>query len=408
MQFRQAQLENGLTIIGEVNSNAQSAAIGFFVRTGSRDETADISGVSHFLEHMLFKGTEKLSALEVNEAFDRIGAKFNAFTSEENTVYYAAVLPEYFPAAVELWGQLMRPALRKEDFDVEKKVILEEIAMYKDLPEFLVIDQGKQLHFDRHPCANSVLGTVESIGNLTAEQMREYFNRRYAPNNLVAACCGRFDFDQTCRLIEQQCISWQPMQVERPLSYFEGTGRQHRQAKEGLNCEHICLMSPSVSMQDPRRYAASLLSLIIGDSTGSRYFWSLVDPAVADTAAMQCEAMDGVGIFSSYFRCPAQNREKVLQIVQDIFQELTENGVSEKELTAAKNKVLSAITLESERPMGRLVSLGFNWVYLKTYRPVSEDVQAVKSVTVDQVNSLLEAFPLQKYTQVSIGPSEES
>lgn len=406
MQFQHAQLENGLTVIGEVNPNAQSAAFGFFVRTGSRDETSSVNGVSHFLEHMLFKGTEDLSSLEVNEAFDRLGAKFNAFTSEENTVYYAAVLPEYFSSAVELWCRLMRPALRSEDFDVEKKVILEEIAMYEDLPEFQVIDRARQLHFGSHPCANSVLGTEESIGNLTAEQMRDYFHQRYAPNNLTAVCSGRFDFDQTCRLIERRCSDWEPMEVGRHLSYFEGTGQQHRQTKEGLNSEHICLMSPSVSMQDPRRFAASLLSLIIGDSTGSRFFWALVDPAIADTAVMQCEAMDGVGIFSSYFRCPAKNRHKVLQIVQNIFGELSKTGVSEKELNAAKNKVLSAITIESERPMGRLVSLGFNWVYLKSYRSVSEDVQAVKSVTIDQINDLIREYPLHKYTQVSIGPAD--
>lgn len=406
MHFQHIQLKNGLTIIGEINPSAQSAAVGFFVRTGSRDETSQISGVSHFLEHMLFKGTPELSSLQVNEAFDRIGAKFNAFTSEENTVYYAAVLPEYFAEAVDLWCRLMRPALREEDFVVEKKVILEEIAMYKDLPEFQVIDLGRRLHFGSHPCGNSVLGTEESIGLLRAEQMREYFNRRYAPNNLVAACCGRFDFEQICLVIERLCGAWNPMEVERDLPYFEGTGQQQRQSKEGLNCEHICLMSPSVSMQDPRRYAASLLSLIVGDATGSRYFWSLVDPAVADTAVMQCEAMDGIGILSSYFRCRPDNRQKVLQIVQDIFKDLADKGVSENELTAAKNKVLSAMTIESERPMGRLLNLGFNWVYSHTYRSVAEDVQAVKSVTVEQINTLLREYPIEKYTQFSIGPED--
>ncbi|MEJ5258773.1 MAG: pitrilysin family protein [Anaerohalosphaeraceae bacterium] len=406
MQFQHVQLKNGLTVIGEINPSAQSAAVGFFVRTGSRDESPSISGVSHFLEHMLFKGTQDLSSVEVNEAFDRLGAKFNAFTSEENTVYYAAVLPEYFSAAVELWCRLMRPALRTDDFNVEKKVILEEIAMYKDLPDFQVIDQARQLHFGSHPCANSVLGTEETIGNLTAEQMRDYFSRRYAPNNLVAACCGRFDFDQTCRLIERLCSAWEPMEAGRNLSYFGGTGLQKRQTKAGLTCEHICLMSPSVSMQDPRRFVASLLSVIIGDSSGSRFFWALVDPAVADTAVMHCEAMDGVGILSSYIRCPAENRQKALQIVRNIFDELKQNGVSQNELTAAKNKVLSAITLEAERPMGRLVSLGFNWIYLKSYRPVSEDVQAVKSVTVDQINQFIRDYPLDKFTQVSIGPED--
>ncbi|MHC5017397.1 MAG: M16 family metallopeptidase [Planctomycetota bacterium] len=138
MNFECFTLDNGLIIIGEVNPLAQSAAVGFFVRTGARDETPQISGTSHFLEHMLFKGTDSLSALEVNAAFDGLGAKFNAFTSEENTVYYAAVLPEYLMDVAGLWMQLMRPSLRDDDFDIEKNVILEEIAMYKDLPQFEV------------------------------------------------------------------------------------------------------------------------------------------------------------------------------------------------------------------------------------------------------------------------------
>ena len=160
--------------------SAQSAAVGFFVRTGSRDETSQISGVSHFLEHMVFKGTENLSPFEVNELFDRTGAKFNAFTSEENTVYYAAVLPEYLADVTNLWAQLMRPSLRDEDFNIEKNVIKEEIAMYKDMPHFDVMDRARTLHFDKHPCGHSVLGSNESIDAMTAEQMREYFGRRYA------------------------------------------------------------------------------------------------------------------------------------------------------------------------------------------------------------------------------------
>lgn len=171
MEFKKKKLANGLAVIGEVNKSAKSAAVGFFVKTGSRDESKQINGASHFLEHMLFKGTERLSAFEVNEAFDRTGAQFNAFTSEENTVFYAAVLPEYLVEVTELWIELMRPALRDEDFDIEKNVIKEEIAMYKDLPSYDVLDRCRSLHFDSHPCGNSILGGEESIGNLTAEQM---------------------------------------------------------------------------------------------------------------------------------------------------------------------------------------------------------------------------------------------
>jgi predicted Zn-dependent peptidase len=130
MEFRKETLDNGLTVIGEINKSAKSAAVGFFVRTGSRDETKQINGVSHFLEHMLFKGTEKLSTFEVNEAFDRTGAQFNAFTSEENTVFYASVLPEFQGRITDLLADILRPSLRAEDFDMEKKVILDEIARY--------------------------------------------------------------------------------------------------------------------------------------------------------------------------------------------------------------------------------------------------------------------------------------
>lgn len=404
MEFKHRQLDNGLTIIGEINPSAQSAAVGFFVRTGARDETTEINGVSHFLEHMLFKGTDALSALEVNEAFDRLGAKFNAFTSEENTVFYAAVLPEYFSKVVDLWSQLMRPSLREEDFTIEKNVILEEIAMYKDLPQFDVMDQCRSLHFGKHPCAYSVLGSNESITALTAGQMRDYFTRRYAANNLVVACCGNLNFDQTCTQLENKCGSWASSETDRQLRYYAGTKEFRRQVKSGLMREHICLMSASVSMQDPRRYAASLLSLIVGDDSGSRFFWSLVDPAIADTAVMQCESMDGVGAYYTYLRCSPKDADRVMKIVQSIFQDLLDKGVTQQELTAAKNKVLSAITIKSEQPMGRLVNLGFNWIYLKEYRSVSDDVQSVKTVTADQINALIKELPIAEFTRFSIGP----
>src|SRR6059058_3107450 len=137
MPFHHHVLPNGLTIIGETSPSARSAAVGFFVRTGARDEGPDVSGVTHFLEHMVFKGTERRTALDVNRDFDRIGADYNAFTSEENTVFHAALLPEYLPQAVDILADILRPSLRADDFDMEKNVILEEIGMYDDMPAFV-------------------------------------------------------------------------------------------------------------------------------------------------------------------------------------------------------------------------------------------------------------------------------
>jgi len=404
MEFKNKILSNGLTIVGEVNNSAQSAAVGFFVKTGSRDEDEQINGVSHFLEHMLFKGTEKLSALEVNEAFDKTGAQFNAFTSEENTVFYAAVLPEYLLDVTSLWTQLMRPALRKEDFELEKNVIKEEIAMYKDSPQFDVADKCRHLHFAWHPCGLSVLGSEESITGLADEQMRQYFNSRYVPDILVVACVGNFCWDKLCELVESGCGGWQEGGAKRTVEFYDGSKEKKREGKSNLVCEHVCLMSSMVAAQDQRRFAAMLLSIIIGDATGSRFFWELVETALAETAVSQFEPMDGVGAVYSYIRCSPENLDRVLDIVGNIFATLADGGVKEDELRKAKNKVLSAITLKNELPMGRLVDLGGNWIYLQKYRRVAEDVAAIKAVTVSQINSLIAEFKPGDFTQFSIGP----
>src|SRR5437764_1510251 len=196
MPFHHHVLPNGLTIIGETSPSARSAAVGFFVRTGSRDETPEVSGVSHFLEHMVFKGTPRRTALDVNRDFDKIGADYNAFTSEENTVFYAAVLPEYLPQAVDIIADILRPSLRQDDFDMEKKVIIEEIGMYEDQPNWCVYDHAKKAFFGSHPLGNSVLGSVESITNLTRDQMAGYFDHRYIAPNITLAVAGKFDWDE--------------------------------------------------------------------------------------------------------------------------------------------------------------------------------------------------------------------
>ncbi len=408
MEFKKKTLSNGLDLIGEVNKASKSAAVGFFVKTGSRDETKQINGVSHFLEHMLFKGTDKLSVFEVNEAFDKTGAEFNAGTSWENTVYYAAVLPEYLEEVTNLWIELMRPALRDEDFNLEKNVIKEEIAMYRDTPSFDVIDKCQSLYFGEHPCGNSVLGSEESIDGLTAEQMREYFTNRYAPNNIVFACAGNFDWEQTCSLVESPCNQWQSQQVERKLSEAPGGRKKKRIEKANLVREHICLMSAAPSAQDEARFAASLLSVIVGDSVGSRFYWELVDKALAEVAVTHLSPMDGVGVFYNRICCSKENVSTVLGIVEDIFQSLSKNGITEDELRKAKNKILSKLVLDNELPMGRLNSLGSNWIYSRQYRTIEDDISAIRAVTIDDVHSIIGRYNPGEFTQFSIGPAKTS
>ena len=404
MEFKKKILENDLAIVGEVNGLAKSAAVGFFIKTGSRDESDEINGMSHFLEHMLFKGTENLDAFEVSEAFDRRGAQFNAFTSEENTVFYAAVLPEFLIDITKLWIEMMRPSLRDDDFNIEKNVIKEEIAMYKDIPSFDVMDICRSLHFDGHSCGNSVLGSTESIDNLKAEQMRSYFTSRYSPNNITVAVAGNFNWDEFCSIVEDSCGQWDKQAVTRKMEDYQGSKKKDRTEKANLACEHICLMSPAVSAQDTTRFTAALLANIVGDSVGSRFFWELVDKALAESAIMQFGAMDGTGVFCSYFCCSRDNVTTVLDIVVGIFQNLSESGVTEGELKKAKNKILSALVIKNELPMGRLVDLGLNWTYLKKHRAIEEDIKAVNAVTIQDIRLLIDRLNPGDFTQFSIGP----
>jgi predicted Zn-dependent peptidase len=354
---------------------------------------------------MLFKGTERLHSFQVNEAFDSRGAHFNAFTSEEQTVYYASVLPEYLVDITALWAELMRPALREDDFAIEKNVIKEEIAMYQDTPTFDVIDRCRSLHFGSHPCGQSVLGTVPSIDGLTAGQMRAYFARRYAPNNLIVACAGSFDWDRFCGVVEAASGAWPRQEVGRSLSHFEGTKQKARADKANLKREHLCLMHTGVSVQDPRRFAAALLSSIIGDDYGSRFYWELVDKALAEEAAMHFGPMDATGLFYSYLRCGTPNAARVLDIADRIFRDLVREGITQEELAKARNKVLSSLVLKNELPMGRLGDLGSNWMYLGEYRSIEQDVAAIKALTVDDINTLIREIHLDSYTQYALGPA---
>jgi len=167
LEFRKHTLDNGLEIVAECSPKAYSQALAFFVNTGSRDESDEVAGVSHFLEHMMFKGTPNRTAADVNRELDEIGSQSNAFTSEEQTVYYAAVLPDYQEEAIDLLADMMRPSLRQDDFDTEKQVIIEEIAKYDDQPPFGAHEKCMALFFGNHRLGNSVLGTSDRMSTLT-------------------------------------------------------------------------------------------------------------------------------------------------------------------------------------------------------------------------------------------------
>jgi len=402
--FRETQLANGLTIIGEVNDTALSLAIGFFTRTGSRDESAELHGVSHFLEHMMFKGTPRRTCFDVNRELDEIGARYNAFTSEENTVYYAAVLPEYQSAVLDLLADILRPSLRQEDFDAEKGVVLEEIALYHDRPHWCAYDAALKLHFGDHPLGRTVLGTRESVSALTREQMLGYFGRRYSPGNMVLACAGRLDWDRLVEEAGQHCGGWEPCEVGRDLPEAVPTGRTQAICRSEVTRQHLVMFSGAPSAADPDRFAASLLACILGDEVGSRFYWDLVDPGHADAADMDHDELDGAGAWVTYVRCDPSQAGDIVARVRATFQRAMADGVTAEELDGAKNKVCSRIVLAGETPMGRLVALGYDHVYRHVYRSTEDDLNDVQAVTAERVHAVLARYPLDQATVVALGP----
>ncbi len=403
IDFKQTTLPNGLTIIAEVNPDSHTAAVGFFVKAGTRDEDKPVMGVSHFLEHMMFKGTARRTADDVNREFDEIGANYNAFTSHEQTVYYAHVLPEFLPRAIDLLGDMLRPALREDDFAMEKNVILEEISMYDDRPTWRMQDALVENHFGQHPLGYRVLGTTDSITALSAEQMRTYFGHRYSPDNIIVAAAGCLDFDAFVADVSQAAGAWAPTGAAREYvdPAVAGGARTLEDAK--VSRHYLGLMCPAPSAQDDQRYAAKVLADILGDSEGSRIYWALVDPGLADEADFSYHPYDQTGAYFGYASCDPDRAEQVESILLKTIDVLA-GSITDDELTRAKNKLATAATLQGERPAGRMQSLGGQWLYRGAYTPLADELGRLMAVTADDLAGVLERFPFQPRTLLRLAP----
>ena len=407
MEFLKHTLPNGLEIVVEWNDEAYSTALGFFVKTGARDENDSIAGASHFLEHMAFKGTPTRSAEDVNREFDEMGAHYNAFTNEENTVYYAAVLPEHQDRAVALLADILRPSLREDDFRTEKQVILEEIRMYDDQPPFGADDKCRELFYGSHPLGRSILGTSESVSNLSIEAMREYCRRRYSPGNIVLAGAGRIDFDQLTALAERCCGDWPAEANGRTATPAEVNDGFRSLYKKSAAQQYLMRLSAGPAAEDDDRYAAKLLATILGDDSGSRLYWELVDPGLAEHASLGHSEHQCAGAMITYMVCDPEHAVENTRRVLDVFCRTEAEGITVDELEQAKSKVRSRIVLGSERPRGRLFAVGSDWVYRRQYRPVELDLEMISGITVGELSAVLAKYPLSRAAEVTIGPLAE-
>jgi predicted Zn-dependent peptidase len=398
MAFLRERLDNGLEVIAETAAHAVSTSVGFFVNTGARDETDMLWGASHFLEHMVFKGTPDLSGDEINRRFDAMGASANAYTAEEDTVYYATVLPERQHEAVELVARMMRPALRDDDFATEKLVILEEIRMYDDQPPFGADDLCRAAFFGAHPLARSVLGTVESIGALPVEAMRDYHRRRYAPGTMVLAATGAVDFAALVADARRLCGGWEP-QGDVPRLLPDGPRAAVRPGTERIvrpsaALEYGVRMSSGPSETHADRFAAKLLAAVLGDSSGSRLYWALVDSGEAEQATLHHHEFLDAGLFVTQVSCDAEAIDAHLARILEIYRDAATRGIGRAEFDQARNKLAGRVVLAGERPRRRLFEVGGEWAHSRAYRTVAETLAIVESLTRDDLERVLATWRL--------------
>lgn len=401
-QFYQTTLPNGLKILGEVNPANVSSAIGFFVKTGARDETVKESGVSHFLEHMMFKGTPTRSALEINLELGNLGAQANAFTSEENTVYYAVVVPEKFAAMQELLSDMLRPALDSAEFDMEKKVILEEIALYQDRPHFYLFENAFKDYFSDHTAGNSVLGSHASVSAISRDEMKSYFDKRYAPSNVTLVATGNFSWDDFVKRAEQLCSGWVDFSTNRATPPHKSTSQNKVFKRKNLNQAHLVMLSPGCSAQDGERYPLALLTSMMGDSSGSRVYWDILDKGLADSASIDSDERDGTGCIMAYVSTQPDQLESVADVMRGIL--ATPLQFTDEDLERAKSKLVAKVVLDGELPMGRLMALGIEWNYRKESTPLRVVIDKIKAISRDDIQAAINKYPMSDWVEYRLLP----
>lgn len=403
------KLDSGLQMIGQHIPGVESAASMFWVLTGSRDETPDQSGISHFLEHMAFKGTATRTYTDINREFEEIGAENNAFTWLEMTAYYARVLGDKLPRAIDLVADVTRPRLDPADFDQERNVILEEIARHRDQPYSLVLDEFFQTFFPDQPLGRSTLGSPETIKALTVDDMRRYWEERYGANNMIFSIAGNFEWDDVISQVSRLTSSWHTNEVDRNRSLPHPAHTRHVMAGDRWNQEHIVLGVPSIKQGDRHYYTASVLNNILGDDTGSRLFWSVNQTGLADQVGSSIITFSDAGVLFVLAVTQPDKASETLRVIREEMSKLQTGIIENDELERAKIKLMTSTIIEGESTMARMMGLVDSWLARGRLEALEEVRAGIEAVTVEDINDLLATHPLtQNQVLTALGPLAES
>lgn len=402
------QLKNGLRVVIEKIPTVRSVSFGIWVKTGSRNETPDNSGISHFIEHMLFKGTERFNAKEIAEQFDAIGGNVNAFTSKEYTCYYAKVLDEHLPIAVDVLSDMFfNSKLDQEELAKEKNVILEEISMYEDTPDDMVHDLVSRAAYGQHPLAYPILGTEDHLLNMDSSHLSHYMKEHYTIDNTVISVAGNVD-DRLIELLEQHFGHFDNHGTASPLTVpaFNGELLYHEKATEQ---NHICLSLPGFATGDELQYAMVLLNNAIGGGMSSRLFQEIREKrGLAYSVYSYHSSHADSGLFTIYAGTAPKQTKDVLDLTLELLRDVTVNGLDANELRKGKEQLKGSLILSLESTGSRMNRLGKNELMLGQHYTLDQMIEHIEQVTADDVNKVLDRMFSEPFALSMVGATDSA
>lgn len=385
------KLNCGTTVIMEKSERVQSAALGIWVRAGASDEWDEVSGVSHFIEHMMFKGTKNRTAKQIAEDVDKIGGVFNAFTGKEATCYYIKTLSSNICRGAEiLLDMLTGSKFDQEEMDRERQVICEEIKMVKDTPDDDVYDTISELVAGGNPLGRSILGTPESLAGIDRSRLVDYRDQMYARDSIVVAVAGNFDEEAIEAIFEDRLTSLRDKKPKKEIQlkpYQQSFNVKVRDIEQ----THICLATPGIALDDPRYYAFVLLNSILGGSMSSRLFQNIREQKGLAYSVCSMNLFSSYwGFFSIYAGVSPEKAEEALDAIHYELDTLRESGVTEEELAMAKEQMKSSYIFGLESVNSRMFSIGKNKLLLDRVYTEEEVLSSFDRVTREDIREVAE------------------
>jgi predicted Zn-dependent peptidase len=407
MHYDLTTLPNGLRVISQDMPSVRSVAIGCWVDTGSRDENPEEAGASHFLEHLLFKGSEAWSARRISDSFDAVGAHHNAFTSKEYTAFWARLRDADLPMGVEVLGEMLqRPAFRQEEIDSERHVVLEEINMNEDDPTDVAHEQFIHALWEGHPLAPPILGSKESIIGLSRETIYDYWHRRYTPRSVVVAVAGRIDHDAVVAMVEDHFGTWEGAADGRsvdPPTVEPRVAVRHRDTEQA----HLVIGSPGLARNDDRRFAMIVTDHILGGGMSSRLFHEIRETRGLAYAVHSFRMpFAKAGANAVYVGTTPSQTAEVLKLVRGELDKMMDSGVTADELERAKGHVAGSLAISLEDANSRMTRLGRNELTGVEHLSVDAIVAEITAVTENDVVELARSVYGSPYVIGAAGPFE--